>query len=62
MTAPSYPVWEDTGHMLFALRWNPYLHAVRLDVRTGDVERVPIAGAPGDEPVPAVFVEPLLRS
>lgn len=60
-TVPGHPVWEDADHMLFAQRWNTGTPAVRLDVGTAHLERVPLVGAPGDEPVLAVFVEPLLR-
>jgi hypothetical protein len=48
--------------MLFALRWDADTAAVRLNVHTGDLERVPLTAPPGTDPVLAAFVEPLLRA
>jgi hypothetical protein len=45
--------WEDAGHILFNRERLP---AVRLDVRTGEVERVPL---PGIHETRVVFVESL---
>lgn len=59
---PGHPVWEDTGHMLFALRPNADMAAVRLDVRTGNLEHVPLTVTPSAESDLAIFVEPLLRA
>ncbi|MBC6468805.1 DUF6042 family protein [Actinomadura alba] len=41
------PVWEDADHLLVPVpRWEIDAAAVRLDVRTGEFERVPQIGSP----------------
>lgn len=50
--------WEDAGHLLFSRRFaRDAGRAARLDVRTGEVERVPFPGAQDEEL--GVFVESL---
>jgi hypothetical protein len=58
-TVPSRPVWEDADHLLVLLDApTPELDApaVRLDVRTGAFERVPLTGDAGYRPM---LVEPM---
>jgi Family of unknown function (DUF6042) len=52
---PRGPVWEDAGHLLLRRPYSPDTPAVRLDIRTGDVEGVPLPGIEGYEV--ATFVE-----
>ncbi len=59
-----YPVpdaiWEDEHHLLFLARypWPGDPCALRLDVRTGALERAPLTGSAEHNPV---LVQPLLR-
>jgi hypothetical protein len=53
---PLGPAWEDTGHLLVKRPYSGETPAVRLDVRTGTVEGVPLPGI-GDGV--AAFVESL---
>ena len=43
-SSPHWPVWEDTGHLLFQRPYQQGPAAVRLDIRTGVVETVPLPG------------------
>jgi hypothetical protein len=55
------PVWEDTEHLVIPVGgpWSltRRARAVRLDIRTGHLETVPIQPAAGDR---TLLVEPLL--
>jgi Family of unknown function (DUF6042) len=60
-TVPGHPVWEDAHHLLVSLehhRPDVGAPAVRLDVRTGEFEGVPLTEAAGYRPL---LIEPLLR-
>jgi hypothetical protein len=43
-SSPHWPVWEDPGHLLFQRPYQGDPAAVRLDIRTGVVEAVPLPG------------------
>jgi hypothetical protein len=55
---PHGPAWEDAGHLLFRRPYSRDAPAVRLDIRTGAIEGVPLPGV-GESDEVAVFVEPL---
>jgi hypothetical protein len=55
MSMPCGPAWEDGGHLLLRRPYSGGAPAVRLDVRTGDIEGVPLPGIEGYEV--AAFVE-----
>lgn len=55
MSMPCGPAWEDAGHLLLRRPYSGGAPAVRLDVRTGDIEGVPLPGIEGYEV--AAFVE-----
>ena len=55
------PVWEDTEHVVIPVggRWalTHRARALRLDIRTGHLETVPVSPATGER---TLFIEPLL--
>jgi hypothetical protein len=60
-TAPEQPVWEDADHLVALLQYPDVefdAPAVRLDVRTGEFERVPLTQDAGYRPL---LIEPLLQ-
>lgn len=60
-TVPGQPVWEDPDHLVILTRdWDFDLNApaVRLNVRTGEFERVPLTEDAGYRPL---LIEPLLQ-
>lgn len=60
-TAPGQPVWEDPDHLVVLLQYPDVefdAPTVRLDVRTGEVERVPLTEDAGYRPL---LIQPLLR-
>jgi hypothetical protein len=53
------PVWEDLDHLLipFGEEWQPRAQAIRLNLRTGTLEHVPLPRTAGGR---AILIEPLI--